>query len=674
MAKKIRQLFIMLQPWVGYAAIVAILFAPALFTKDGWMIYGDDIHRQYYFFREFFTTWMRQGIVPWWNPYLFSGEPFMANPVVNMWYAPNWLFFFMPLPLAYVVHIAGHVWWAMSGMKVLLTHVLGNKNRLASWIGGVMFGLSGFFAARTFAGHVDVIAAASYLPWVVWAFIRLMRADWHYRDGVVASVLFALQIFSGYQTMAFFTTIAVGVFVMFFAIRERRVAPLLRAGLFGAAGVGIAAVHILPVSEYFRVSIRTYPLSYTWHAYGSLTWESLVQFLHPFYFGNQHTYAGPPPNFIEHSAFVGVGGIILSLLGAVTLIRKGKRGESSRLFTAGVVCIGVFGIWISLGPSAPIDLQYILWRFIPMYQYLRIPPRHLLLVVFALSALAGVGVSAVSLRVRTLRHGSALLTFFCVAAIFELAVFFRGFIEVKPLPETRHDKELISLLRTDTQPYRMLQDFGVWVSPRDALDFDSVMPYGIFSASGYDPSILRSYYEYIARATGISGEAAMRAFDVQVPYLTPREADTIDTLNIKYLMVPVDYDPFRANTRYVLRRETGQYRLYENTTVQPRFYLERDTCGDAHVTSYTPNRIEIATDTTCGSMLFSSEVYYPGWTANVDSKKVQIGKLYNTFRTLFVPAGKHTVVYQYQPTIFVQGAVISFCTIVLLISAGRRRV
>ena len=57
---------------IGYCILIGFIFSKALIPSDGMMIYGDDIHRSYYFFREFFNQWISQGIFPWWNPYLFG--------------------------------------------------------------------------------------------------------------------------------------------------------------------------------------------------------------------------------------------------------------------------------------------------------------------------------------------------------------------------------------------------------------------------------------------------------------------------------------------------------------------------------------------------------------------------------------------------------------------------
>lgn len=687
---------------IGYTILIGLVFGASLFPQKGQMLFGDDIHRQYYFYREFFNYWVSHGVFPWWNPYLFGGEPFIANPVVNIWYPPNWLFFFLPLNIAYSWHIALHIFWACLGMFVLLIGPIGlirPIRPISAFVGGILFGLSGFFMSRTFAGHVDVIAAASFMPWVVRAFAQVIRLELRVHSKreqrkviEIAAITFALQLLAGYQTMAFFTVIAVGIVTFFESVKQKSVRPLILVFIALFIGVCLSAIQILPASEFFVRSIRTFQFPYSWHSYGSLEFKSLLQFINPFYFGNQYTYTGPAPNFIEHSAFVGVGGLILALIGFVNVIvgtlvastifrvlrsfasAQAPSAQGSKLSKLPVPSLGFvlititfFGLWVSLGPNAPFDLQKFLWQMVPMYHYLRIPPRHLILVVFGLAGLSGIGMEFGFRRLPRLLKVLRLPIMGIV--IIEMVLFARSFIELKPIPETRHDKELISVLKKDTKPYRLLQNFGVWVAPRDALDFDSVMAYGIFSATGYDPSILRSYYEYIARASGTTGQEAVLSQDVQVPYLTQSSGLALDQLNIKYIMVPLQYDSFTNNVRYHLLRDVKDkdYRIYENTTVFERFYLGNSKCGDVTVTSYTPNRVNLTTNTTCDTELLSSEVNYPGWHVTIDGKETHIYESNIPFRTLFVPKGTHTIVYEYQPTIFVVGGVISFITMLSLI-------
>jgi len=727
---------------IGYLGVVVFVFGRSLFPRPGQMIFGDDIQRYFYFFREFFNQSIGKGIVPWWNPYLFGGEPFLSNPQFVLWYPVSWIFEVAPLRFAFAWYLAFHVFWAMLGMYALsrtinyklLTYNKKKNTRtfdIAAWVSGVVFGLSGFFMARIFAGHIDVIAGASWMPWVVWGFYSLVRTEdgifrFHsqsfshalasvfrilvppksksqpflsgssrqgqvatLRNGtpphtnltskfVIAVIVFAFQLLAGYQTMAMMSVIIVGVLAISVSLSQRRVKPILRALAAGVFGIGLTAFHLVPVSEFFRQSIRTYQLPYSWHSYGAIEWRSVLQLLNPFLFGNHYSYSGPPPNFGEHSMFVGIGGLLLAVIGFVYSIQALRSvfcvfspSRNGILPWAGFsfFCVGLFGFWVSLGPNAPIDLHHILWNVSPMYQYIRIPSRHLILVVFGLSGLTGLGMSLISAVTR--RWISWAVS---GVVVFEMVLFGRNFIELKPVPEARHDKKLIALLKQDKEPYRVLQDYGAWLQARDALDFDSVMPYGIYSASGYDPSIVKTYYEYIARASGGSGEKAMLSFDVQVPYLTPKSAQTIDTLNIKYIIVPPDYDPFAKNPRYsfIGGDEKNTYRLYENTTVLPRFYLRDRSCGTVDVTSYAPNRITLSTESTCDTWLMSSEVWYPGWEAYVDGKITSINKSNGVFRTLFVQRGNHVVEYRYNPKIYLLGGAITLCTAVFLLIWSKR--
>lgn len=744
MRKKINSLL----PAVGlYCFVILVVFGRALVPGPTEMIWGDDIHRQYYFYRKFFNSFLKEGIWPWWNPYIFSGAPFMANAVVNIWYPPTWLFFFLPVNLAYSWHVALHIVWAMLGMYVLI-HTINNSpqptlnpsspplnvrggrvgllswgkgelravSMLPAWTAGLIFGLSGFFMARIWAGHVDVIAAASWMPWVFGAFWHLNHDRWkNLRHGgeistslnrriVVAGGVFAMQILAGYQTMAFFTVLAVGIASACQCVYERSVKPLFIAGLAGFLGIGLAAIQIIPAQEFFRASIRTFTLPYSWNSYGSLTIESLKQFFNPFMFGDQLTYSGPPPNFAEHAFFIGRVGLLAVLGGVVIatgdmLLQKRSSKFNPRPWVkntplAGGIfilwfwffaVIALFGLWVSLGPNAPIDLQYILWKTVPMYQYLRIPARHLILVVFGLSGMVGLAIYAIrSMHLRLVFVG--LITI-------EMILFARHFIALKPIPESRHDRELINILsphrcRSFSTPeveclYRVLPNFGVWVEPRDSLDFDAVMPYRIFSATGYDPSILRSYYEYIDLANGNAPGSSILTHDVQVPYLNLFSqamgafqnnlysisskdylgTSPMDFLNIKYILVPRAYDPLYGvkTDRFVLLREdvTRDYRLYENKSVKPRFFFEN---GTVIVKKYTPNEIVLSTDNNIGETLFSSEVFYPGWEGFIDGKKVDVIKTNHAFRALFVPAGRHTVIYRYSPRIFLIGGLLTALT------------
>ncbi len=707
----VKKAFLILIPVILYSAILFVVLFSVLFLDSQHLLFGDDIHRNYYFYRTFVNQSLSEGRLPLWNPYIFSGVPFIGNAIVNFWYPLTWLYVFLPLRLAFSWHVYAHILWAMCGMYVLL------RSKMASvpaFIGGIFFGLSGFFMSRIWAGHMDVIAAASYIPWSFTAFDALMRADRkHVRSSlVIASVAFAAQLFAGYQTMAFFTVEALGIYIVCTSISLKSLRPFLLCGMAGLLAMGASSIQTYPVQEFFRQGIRTFQFPYEWITYGSMTLESLWQLYDPFHFGDQHTYAGPPPNYHEHAAYFGKVGLFffcMSLLWLVVqTVRRNlgikdhvnHREKGNVVFFGSMVAVAFFTIWISLGSNAIVDLQKILWQIVPMYHYLRFPPRHMVLFVFSGSVLAAYGVSL-------LKYFKIQLVVL-VLILYELIPYGRHFIASQLVPEDRHDPYLVSQLQPkNDELFRYLPNFGVWLEPRNSMDPDAAMMYGHFDSTGYDPSILKSYYQFVDASLGNATPSILQ-HDVQVPYMN-LGSSSVDFLNIKYVLLPTFADTLHGVvSKYRLVKEDleRQYRLYENTQVLPRFYFVDQAryfstseavyaeiasgfskyahevliegavelvkpCttispGSVSIISYTNNEIVLQTSRECPGYLVSSEVYYPGWSARIDGVPTNIYKSNLSFRSVLLPQGTHRVVFSYQPISVWIGAAVTGITILLL--------
>jgi hypothetical protein len=76
--------------------------------------------------------------------------------------------------------------------------------------------------------------------------------------------------------------------------------------------------------------------------------------------------------------------------------------------------------------------------------------------------------------------------------------------------------------------------------------------------------------------------------------------------------------------------------------------------GTAEITDYRANSVTIAAHGN-GGMLTLSDQYYPGWTATVDGNSVPIVRADTVFRSVCVPAGDHTVRFEYRPMSFFTG-------------------
>ena len=69
----------------------------------------------------------------------------------------------------------------------------------------------------------------------------------------------------------------------------------------------------------------------------------------------------------------------------------------------------------------------------------------------------------------------------------------------------------------------------------------------------------------------------------------------------------------------------------------------------AEITTWRPGRVEIKVDASRAGVLVLHDTYYPGWQAELDGSRVPILRASVFFRAVEVPAGKHTVVMQFDP-------------------------
>jgi hypothetical protein len=93
--------------------------------------------------------------------------------------------------------------------------------------------------------------------------------------------------------------------------------------------------------------------------------------------------------------------------------------------------------------------------------------------------------------------------------------------------------------------------------------------------------------------------------------------------------------------------------------------------GEARITKWGWNIVDVEFDATRDAVLVLADAYYPGWEAHLDDKTpLEIFPAYHLFRGVQVPAGRHTIEFEYRPFSFRLGAILSVAALLLLLVAA----
>ena len=93
--------------------------------------------------------------------------------------------------------------------------------------------------------------------------------------------------------------------------------------------------------------------------------------------------------------------------------------------------------------------------------------------------------------------------------------------------------------------------------------------------------------------------------------------------------------------------------------------------GDVMIHRETPGRFEI--EAHGPGRLVVSESFYPGWRVKVDGHKATVEPFEDVFLSVLLPAGKHTVSFNYKPLSFCLGLFLTIVTIFLSIFILHKR-
>ncbi len=720
--------------WVACTVVIVAvmaLLAPWLFDRELAIVsptqLGTDFITKQWPNATFVVRAVQQwGEIPLWRIAAMGGVPIIGNPSMLLLYPPYWLVFLFPIGWAFTLYFALHLVWAGWGVYGLARQVL-RLSSGAALLAALAFALSAKMVAHLGGGHIDIVAAVAWLPWLWWAVDRLARQpDWLSLVGAAVSA--AAQVLTHLPTL-WLSAWVVGGWWLYVRVADRGPEALRRwwrcafAGLGASVlALGLAAAQLCPMVELLPFATRS-TMTLAEASRYALPVPLLIGLIFPMALA-----------FPEWVIYPGV--VTLALVPASGLARRSVRGWSFLL------ALAIVGTVFSLGQATPLYTG--LFRVLPGMTWLRVPARAMFLVQLALALLAGVGWDGVRekpspalvswwvLLVLLAAVGTAWAEWFPGVVMMSIGslVVVVGMVAVLMMrlrvrlsrryalaalatlavcEAVALSPQLIARDRVDdlTAPMpvgRFLagQDgqFRVY-SSHGLISLAQAVANGLETVDGNDPFQLG----YYVRWANVAGGCDLEVYSVSVPACATDEVDPgaylralpepvlLGVANVRYVVADHDL-PHWASPIW----QDGAVRVYENPAVLPRAFvvptieIEADDSsalallrarGPAVVAVladapsrapsaggvYRPARVvhwapnRIEVHADGPGWLVVSQVWAPGWRAYVDGVRTEMYRTNVAFCGLALPAGSHVVMLEYAPTGWVWGRWVSLVTV-----------
>lgn len=326
---------------------------------------------------------LAQGRLPLWNPLVYGGAPFFAEPGAGVLYPPNWLFLALPPAQAATGFVLVHLPIAAWGMR-LLARACGLSPGAAA-LAATSYVASGYLLSMH-GGHY-YFASAALLPLCAALLVRCAQGGGARGLILAAASVLALLLNGEAQALAFAALLAAALALDGGAGRGLPLA-LGRLSAALALGLALAAVQAVPTALFLAGTVRGRGLALEEAAHWALHPLRLIELLVPEPFGLpwlDNGYWGPLSAAGAHhlpwavSLWLGPSALLLAPL---ALLGRGRA-------RAATACLAALSLLLAAGARTPL---FALWaRAVPLMGRFRYPEKYALLATAALALLGAQG-------------------------------------------------------------------------------------------------------------------------------------------------------------------------------------------------------------------------------------------------------------------------------------------
>lgn len=341
---------------------------------------GNDQIRFFYPLRTFTNVSLKNGSIPLWDPFIFSGNPHLADFQAAVFYPLNIIYNFVPQIFAWSILILIQPLLAMFFTYLYLR--LFPIKKIAAFLGALAFGFSGFIISWSQENAV-VSQTALWLPLTLFAiegFVKKRNIEYF----LLSVAVLVFSFLAGFFQVAFYIFVLAFIYglLRLWQSQEKRLSGVIALVAMFIFSLAIGAIQLIPSIEAFIESPRgTTSASYIFNQY-LLPITHLANILTPDIFGNPGSYNFFGRTFYNETVlYIGV----VPLFFALYSFLKFKKDRIVTFF----ICSATISLFLT------INSPFTKWFFnlpIPLISTF-VPSRIISITTFSLAVLSAFGFS-----------------------------------------------------------------------------------------------------------------------------------------------------------------------------------------------------------------------------------------------------------------------------------------